>query len=227
MANSALLWDYAHIVLFAVWLAAECGVFFWTAAAKDTKLSFEKRAAAVRRARHIHVVPRICFALILPVGIELTGALNVYPLSPGLKVLFWSVGLAWLALVLVMARHDGTPLGTLLGYIEIAFQALAGAGFVVYGLNSLATGAPIDEPWFAAKLAMFGLAFWIVIAIDVSFRPFFAPFAEIGEEGSTPEREEAVARAVNHTMAYMVVLYLLVAGIAVLGRVKPPVWPPF
>ncbi len=222
MANSAFLWDYAHIVLFAVWLAAEMGVFLWTAAAKNTHLSFEKRAASVRKARALHLVPRMCFALILPVGIELTGALNVYPLSPGLKVLFWSAGSAWLVLILVMVRSQDTPLGTLLGYIEIAFQALAGAGFVVYGLNSLATGAPIDEPWFAAKLAMFGLAFWIVIAIDVSFRPFFAPFAEIAEEGSTPEREEAVARAVNHALGYMVVLYLLIAGIAFLGRVKPP-----
>lgn len=222
MANNAHLWDYAHIILFAVWLAAEMGVFLWTAAAKNTRLSFDKRAASVRKARTLRILPRICFALILPVGIELTGALNVYPLSPGLKILFWSAGIIWLALIVVMARREDTPLGALLGYIEIAFQALAGAGFVVYGLNSLATGAPIDEPWFAAKLAMFGLAFWIVIAIDVSFRPFYAPFHEIGEEGSTPEREEAVTRAVNHALGYMVVLYLLIAGIAFLGRVKPP-----
>lgn len=222
MASNAPLWDYAHIILFAVWIVAEIGVFVLTAAAKNTTLSFEKRAVSVRKARTLHILPQICFALILPVGIELTGALNVYPLSPGLKVLFWSAGIIWLALILVMARNHDTPLGALLGYIEIAFQALAGAGFVVYGLNSLATGAPIDEPWFAAKLAMFGLAFWIVIAIDVSFRPFHAPFAEIAEEGSTPEREEAVTRAVNHTLGYMIVLYLLIVGIAFLGRVKPP-----
>src|SRR5690606_13981917 len=116
---------------------------------------------------------------------------NVYPLSAGLPVLFWCAGGAWLVLILVSARHEATPLGALLGYVEIAFMTLAGAGFVVYGLNSLATGSPIDEPWFAAKLSMFGLIFWTVIAINVSFRPFFAPFAEIGEEGSTPEREEA------------------------------------
>lgn len=222
MIESTALWDYAHIVLFVFWLGTELGVLACTATAKNARLAFETRQAFVRIARKIHIIPRLCFALILPVGIELTGAINVYPLSPGLRVLFWSGGAAWLILILVMARREGTPMGTLLGYIEIAFQALAGAGFVVYGLNSLATGSPIDEPWFAAKLAMFGLVFWIVIAINVSFRPFFAPFAEIGEEGSTPEREEAVSRAVNQTMAYMVVLYLLLAGIAFLGKVKPP-----
>jgi hypothetical protein len=222
MIESAPLWDYAHIVLFAGWLVAELGVLVCTAAAKNAKLAFGARQAFVRKARKLHIIPSICFALIMPVGIELTGAINVYPLSPGLTVLFWSAAAFWLALILLSARHEDTPLGTLVGYIEIAFQALAGAGFVVYGLNSLATGAPIDEPWFAAKLAMFGLAFWTLIAIDVSFRPFFAPFAEIGEEGSTPEREEAVTRAVNHSVAYMAVLYLLIAGIAFLGRVKPP-----
>lgn len=221
-SSSTLLWDYAHIALFIVWVAAAFGVLVHVVAAKNTKLSYEQRQAAVRKARALDIVPRVCFALILPVGIELTGAINVYPLSPGLKILFWSGAAVWLALILMIDRREGTPLGALLGYIEIAFQALAGAGFVVYGLNSLATGAPIDEPWFAVKLAMFGLAFWTVIAINVSFRPFYAPFAEIAEDGSTPEREEAVTRAVNHTIAYMIVLYMLIAGIAVLGRVKPP-----
>ncbi len=222
MANSTLLWDYAHIALFVVWIAAAFGVMVHVAAAKNSKLPYEARQAAVGKARALDIIPRVCFALILPVGIELTGAINVYPLSPGLKILFWSGAAIWLALIFMIDRREGTPLGSLLGYIEIAFQALAGAGFVVYGLNSLATGAPIDEPWFAVKLAMFGLAFWTVIAINVSFRPFFAPFAEIAEDGSTPEREEAVARAVNHTIAYMIALYMLLAGIALLGRMKPP-----
>jgi hypothetical protein len=222
MAISTAIWNYAHIALSAVWLVGGIWVLASTAAAKNTALGFEARSRAVRRARRINVVPRVCFALILPVGIELTGAINVYPLSPGLEALFWSGAGAWLVLIVLSVRADGTPRGALLGYIEIAFQALAGAGFVVYGLNSLATGAPIDEPWFAAKLALFGLAFWTAVAVDVSFRPFFAPFAEIGEEGPTPEREEAVARAVNHTMAYMTALYLLLGAIAFLGRVKPP-----
>lgn len=222
MVNNAALWNTIHIALFVAWLCAEIGVFFCTAAAKNTKLAYEARHSFVRLARNIHTVPRICFALILPVGIELTGAINVYPLSPSLRILFWCGAALWLLLIAVTARRDDTPLSALFGYIEIAFQALAGAGFVVYGLNSLATGSPIDEPWFAAKLAMFGLAFWTVIAINVSFRPFFAPFAEIGEEGPTPERDEAVARAVNHAMFYMIVLYLLIAAIAVLGKVKPP-----
>lgn len=222
MANNPGLWNYTHLALFVVWLCAEVGVFTCTAAAKNTKLAYEARGRFVHLARRINVLPRVCFALILPVGIELTGAINVYPLSPGLRVLFWCAAAVWLALIFASARRESTPTGALLGYVEIAFQALAGAGFVVYGLNSLATGSPIDEPWFAAKLAMFGLAFWTVIAINVSFRPFFAPFAEIGEEGPTPEREEAVARAVNQTLFYMIVLYLLIAGIAFLGRVKPP-----
>lgn len=216
------MWDYTHILLFSVWLGVELVVFANTASTKNPTRSYAARRAAVGRALRLQVIPRVCFALILPVGIELTGAINVYPLSPFLRVLFWSAAILWLILIGFAARTRGTPMGSLLGYIEIAFQALAGAGFVVYGLNSLATGAPIDDPWFAAKLSMFGLVFWTVIAIDVSFRPFFAPFAEIGEEGSTPEREEAIARAVNHTLFYMLVLYALIAGIAFLGKVQPP-----
>ncbi len=222
MANNPALWNYIHIALFILWVVAEVGVFVCTAAVKNTKLAYEARGRFVKLARKIDFVPRICFALILPVGIELTGAINVYPLSPDLRILFWCGAALWLTLIVASARNEGSPVGTLLGYLEIAFQALAGAGFVVYGLNSLATGSPIDEPWFAAKLAMFGLAFWTVIAINISFRPFYAPFEEIGEEGPTPDREEDVARAVNHSLFYMSVLYGLIAAIALLGRMKPP-----
>ena len=90
MANSTLLWDYAHIALFVVWIAAAFGVMVHVAAAKNSKLPYEARQAAVGKARALDIIPRVCFALILPVGIELTGAINVYPLSPGLKILFWS-----------------------------------------------------------------------------------------------------------------------------------------
>ncbi len=218
---STAVWGYAHIVLFVFWLGTELGVFAGTAVAKNASLSFETRSAFIRFARKVHVIPRVCFALTLPVGVELTGALNVYPLTPGLRVLFWTVAAAWLVLIGVSVLRDGTRLAAALRYVEIAFEVLAGAGFVVYGLNSLATGAPIDDPWFAAKLALFGLVFWAAIAVNVSFRPFAVPFAEIGEEGSTPEREEVVASAVNHTLVSMIVLYILIAAIAFLGKVKP------
>jgi len=71
------------------------------------------------------------------------------------------------------------------------------------------------------KLLLFGLVFWTAIAIDVCFAPFIEPFMEIGQQGSTPEREEAVSRAVNNTLVAVSTLYVLIASIAFIGKVKP------
>jgi len=219
--DNAVFWGYAHIILFAVWLAADLGVFAVVFRIKDPSRGFEARKALLRVASRLHVIPRMCFALILPTGVELTGVINVYPLTPGLRAASWIIGGVWLAVILIGARMRGKPLAADLRIIELVFQAFMGLSFVAYGLNSLATGAPIDDPWFAAKLFLFGLVFWSAIAADIGFRPFYAPFNEIAQEGSTPEREETISAAVNHALAAMATLFVLIAVIAFIGRVKP------
>ena len=219
--SSALVWGYLHILLFALWLGADAARFVLIVRIKNPNRDFEARATLLERARKIHLLPRACLALILPFGLELTAAVNVYPVNPGLRVAFWIVAVAWLLVIGVMARGEKRPTSRILRYLEIFFEGLAGMAFVVYGLNSLATGAPIDDPWFATKLALFGLVFWATVAVDLSFRPFATPFAEIGEEGATPEREEAVSGAINNTLVAMGILYALLVAIAVVGRVMP------
>lgn len=219
--ESASAWGYLHILLFALWLGPELGVFLALLMVKQPERSFEVRLACVNLAQQLHVVPRLCFALLLPAGIELTQALNVYPIAPAFLAAFWIAAVIWVILIVIGARNRGTPLAKGLSYAEITFEVLAGMGFVAYGLNSLATGSPIDDPWFAAKLFLIGTVFWVAIAAELSFHPFVLPFAEIGEEGSTFEREEAVARALNNTLKAMALLFVLLAAIAFLGKAKP------
>jgi len=219
--ENAQLWGAAHAVLFALWLAGDLAAFAVTSRVKNALLSYEARARLVRRAATIHILPRVCFALILVTGVELTGVMNVYPLSPGLRAAAWIISGVWVAAIVAGALSYGKALAANLRIVELIFEAFTGLAFVAYGLNSLATGAPIDDPWFAVKLFLFGLVFWAAIAADVGFRPFYAPFSEIAVEGSTPEREEAIAAAINHALAAMVVMTVLVLVIAVIGRFKP------
>ncbi len=219
--DSAVFWGYIHILLFAVWLATGVGVLVVMACVKNPSRSFDARTRLVRTAHRLQVLPRMCFALIFPTGVELTGAINIYALTPGLRVASWIIGGVWLLVIAVGVRSQGKPLAENLRIVELVFQAFAGLGLVAYGLNSLATGAPIDDPWFAAKLFLFGLVFWAAIAANIGFRPFYTPFSEIALEGSTPEREEAVSAAVNHGLAAMAALYILIVVIAFIGNIKP------
>ena len=219
--DHALLWGYAHVLLFVLWLCADLAIFVATSRLKNPSRSYEARKALINRATTAHTVPRVCFALILPTGVELTGAIGVYPLTPGLRAAGWFIGVAWMIVILIGAVVRTKPLAANLRIVELVFEAFAGLGFVAYGLNSLATGAPIDDTWFATKLFLFGLLFWASIAADIGFRPFYAPFTEIAAEGSTPEREEAISAAINAALAAKASMYVLIVVIAFIGKFGP------
>lgn len=215
------LWDYIHILLFVFWLGADVGVFVALLYVKNSALGFETRAAALEAAQIIDYFPRVCFALFLPIGLQLCNATGIYPITAPFLAGGWIAGIGWIAVIFIINANRGKPAADILGHIQIAFQAIIGLIFTAIGLNSLATDAPIYQPWFAVKFLLFGLVYWTAIAIDLGFRPFLNPFLEIGQNGSTPEREEAVSRAVNYTLAASVIIYVLIAVIGFLGKVKP------
>lgn len=219
--ESAHIWDIAHGLLFVAWLGGDIAVFALTARVKNAGLDFPTRMHLVLAAANLQIIPRLCFALIPITGIELTGAIGVYPLTPGLRAAAYVMSLAWAVVIVAGAANAGKELAANLRIVELVFEAFAGLAFVAYGLNSLATGAPIDDVWFAAKLFLFGLVFWAAIAADIGFRPFYAPFSETAMEGPTPEREEAITAAINHSLAAKVAILVLIVAIAFLGHFKP------
>lgn len=211
------IWGVLHIVLFIVWLAMGLATFVVTHAIKNKELSVPTRSKRARMSRYLQIPPRACFAIMLAIGIELTRIANIYPLDPEMHIGIWVATVCWLAALALRLCYETGTLEKQLGYVEIALAALGGMGFVVYGLNSLATGAPIDDSWFAAKLLLVGAALWTLIAIDLNFRAISWPLEEIELDGSNPENEEGLARGVNHTLTSMVILYVMVIAAAFVG----------
>jgi hypothetical protein len=216
-----LSWGYLHILLFVFWLGTDIGGMMSLFMARNAKRSFEARMALTRLSQALDIFPRVCLALMLPAGLELTVALNLYPISAQLRLVGWLLAAYWIITIIVMKRTAGTDLAINLGRVRSVSYVIIGLIFVVIGLNSLATGAPLEETWYAVKLLLSGLVFWTAIAVDIALQPFQVPFMEIGQQGSEPEREEAVSRAVANTLAASIIQYLLIAAIAFIGKVKP------
>lgn len=214
------LWAYLHILLFVYWLGADVGLWIAMAFIRDAKLSFETRATLIRLAFYIDLFPRCAFALILPVGMQLARNLGLYPVGDGLLAAAWTIGIAWSALHLAVVAFKGRPLARALLAVNRSYEAVAGLFFVAVGGLSLATGAPLEAGWFALKILLFGTVFWIILAIDTVFQPF-TTLLRMGPQGSTPEGEALVRRLTNRTMAWAVFMYVVVAAVAFLGRVKP------
>ena len=218
--DSHSIWAYVHILLFVYWLGADAGLYLAMAMVKNPSLSFEARTTLIRLAFYIDLFPRITFALILPVGMHLARDLNLYPIGDGLILLSWVIGILWSGVHLGIARYKGTPTGTVLRTVNKIYEAVAGLFFVFVGLFSVATGAPIETPWFAWKLLAFGLIFWVILGFDTVFQPFTA-ILRMGPDGSTPEVEKRIVRMTRVTMAWSILLYLLIAAVAFIGKIKP------
>ena len=198
------------------WLGGDVGVWLSMAFVRDARLSFETRATIIKLAFYVDLFPRVAFALMIPVGVQLAGNLGLLPASDALRAAAWLVGLGWAALHLSALFLKGSPLALTLRKVNVAFEALVGALFVglggaaLLGVDFSASLGPIAQaPWFATKLLLFGLIFWVVLGIDTRFQPF-TTLLQAGPTGLTPEREAKVRSLTDQTMAWALLLYALI-----------------
>lgn len=216
-------WRYLHILLFVFWLGADVGVYMVMILIRDGRLSFETRAALIKLAFLVDLFPRASFALFIPVGVQLGHSLGVWTVPLGWRLMTWLVAIGWAGAHVLIVAMKGTAFARGLKRANIAFEALAGFAFIAAGGWIAASGDMPDVPWLALKLILFGLIFWVVLGIDTTFQPFTQLLA-MARTGSTPDGEAAVRRSVNLTLAWAMLLYVLIAGIAFLGTVKPDVF---
>jgi hypothetical protein len=215
------VWVYVHVLLFVYWLGADLGVFLLARAAKRRDLSFAERAFALRMALAIDVTPRLCFALMFPVGLQLVAGAGVADVPGWLLAGVWLLALGWIALLFVAGRNADRPLGITLGRLNLAFQAIAGLAIGAVGLASALGRGPFPPGWLAWKVLLFALVFASSIGIDLAFRPVAPAFARLASDGSSPAVEAQVTRGIDGAIRYVLALYVLIACIAFLGVAKP------
>jgi hypothetical protein len=215
------LWVFIHILLFVYWLGADLGVFLLARVSKQSALSFPERTLALKMALLIDVTPRICFALMFPVGLELctTGGFLAVPL--GWRLLAWTIALAWIALIVTIGKQQGNPLGAQLNTLHLAFQGVMFVAIAALGAWSLFGDGPFQGGWLATKVLLFGVIFTLGIGIDFAFRPVVPAFMRLAAEGSKPDIEAAIGRGVDGAIRYVLALYALLVVIAFLGVTKP------
>ena len=219
--NPRNLWLYAHILLLVYWLGADLGVLLLARAAKRSALSFQERAFALKMSMLIDFTPRICFALMFPVGMQLANASGYASLGTGPLALAWCVAAAWIALLLWLARSEGTARAALLNRLHLGLQALLLLIIGYVGVLSWAGSGPFTAGWLAAKIILFAAIFALGIGIDFAFRPVVPAFIRLATEGSKPDIEYSICTAIDGAIRYVLALYALLLIIAFLGTTKP------
>lgn len=212
---------FVHILLFVFWLGADVGVFVLAQMVKRRGLSFETRATLMEGLVLIDLLPRLSWALMLPVGLQLATSLGLVQPGPLLPVA-WVVGIGWATLILVAARDHESAFAQLWGKIQLALVATIGSVLVATALWSLLGDGPVDTPWLATKVLFYGLIFFVGIGLELSFLPVMTVFPKLAE-GPNEAHEAALARGINVTSVWVGLLYSLVALAAFWGTVKPSI----
>lgn len=215
------LWKFVHILLFVYWLGADLGVLLLARAVKRTDLAFEQRALLLRMAMLIDLTPRIAFTLMFPVGLHLAAGLGLIDIGPVLLTAIWVLAAMWIALLVTIGRHEGTPAALALMDWNLRLQGVLGAAIIIVGLTSLCGYGPFATVWLSLKVLLFGLIFPCSIMIDRRFRPLMPAFARLGAGGPKPEIEAVVSGVLDATVRWVLTLYGLLVLIAFLGTTKP------
>ncbi|HVN42467.1 MAG TPA: hypothetical protein VMT50_06755 [Steroidobacteraceae bacterium] len=222
MISALSVWKFLHILLFVYWLGADLGVFLLALAARRADLSYEARTLALQMAVVIDNTPRIAFALMFPVGLELSvqiGAIEAP--ATWLHALVWLVSAFWVTTVLAQMRGEGTAFGQRMHGAGLALKWVLLVVVCAVGLASVTGHGPFPAGWLAWKVLLFGAIFACGILIDRDFGPIVPAFARLKAEGSTPEIEQAISAAVYGAIRWVLALYGLVLAIAFIGTVKP------
>ena len=214
-------WKFIHILLFVYWLGADLGVFLLAKAARRSDLTYDQRVLALRMAMKIDILPRLSFALMFPVGLELSAALGLVEPSLATRIVAWTVSAIWVAIVVGMVRTEGGSRAAALRQANVllhwALLIVVGA----IGVTSVLGRGPFPAGWLGWKILLFALIFFCGIMIDRRFEPVAPAFARLAAEGSRPDIEQAIKSAIDRSIAWVLALYALVVAVAFLGTARP------
>lgn len=213
---------YAHVLLFALWLGADVGVFLLGQHfRKRDRYTLDQRIALLKLLVLVDMTPRSAWALMVPMSLSVTAAGGWWAVPALLLWGSWLVGLCWLWLIWDAHWHDQTPRAARNRRIEAWGRPFVAAFYLGLGSLSLAEGGPLAEPWLALKALLFGLIFVAAILIDWSFKPVGAQLMAVLRDGSSDETEIPLRRTMDRTRVFVWCTYLLLVATSWLGTVKP------
>lgn len=212
---------YAHLLLFAYWLAPDWGVYVTSAYVARADLPLAERRRFLQAALRIDLVPRSCLILLLPLGLQLASNLQLIALPAGSMALIWAAGIAWLLLSWTVYRHPADALGQRLKRIDHGIRMVLALVLIGSGSWALVTGQGVYVGWLAAKLVGFGLLLILGLVLRRIMGGWASGFARLEAEGSTPATEAIFRDSLRRARPIVWVFWTTSALMAFAGLLKP------
>ncbi len=229
---------FLHILLMVTWLGVDVGVFAASFLLRNPKYPIAQRLLVGRLAGWLDMGPRASLLLMYPTGAWLAWAGGwgfrqpLGPLSPPAQLMLISlVFLLWEGCVWVQFwGHRRMLAGRAAVGIEnfllryrrwdIAARWVLAAILIADGLSGILGRGFILQSWLGWKVLLFGLIVLQGIGIRWAADAWPALIRDIVDNGSTPQREAALNRAMLRAYPFVATLWLLILGTALIGIVK-------
>ena len=224
MTDGYLLTKYLHLLAFAYWLGADLGVFYAARLAARGDLATAERRRALRLALLLDMGPRTGLILVLPSGFTLTVLGGWLEAGSPAIVAAWLVAGAWLALAWWLFLAGERPAGAAQRWrrVDLGVRAVVIAGSLLAAVSSLAGLGPLRASWLALKLLLYAAVVAIGVVLRFLLADWFRGMSLVAAGGSDVARGNAiVARASLRAERWALLLWLLVAAIALLGVTQP------
>lgn len=213
---------YVHLLLFVMWLGADAGVFLLGQHfRKRERYTLDQRIALLKLLVIVDLVPRVSWALMVPVSLSVLRMGSWWEVPLPLLALAWLLGAFWTWLILDTHKHDQTPRATRNRRYENVLKWVLTAFYLWLGVQSLVLAEPLAPTWLALKALLFGGIFLAAIMIDVSFKPVGPHLMRLLREGSSDETEIPLRRTMDRTRWWVWAVYFLLVATSYLGSVKP------
>ncbi len=227
-----------HILLVIIWLGTDIGTFASFNRLLDTKLSVPTRLSMSRLSDLLDQGPRSALVLLLMLGLSLSHMGDWGFGGDAGAVLAWlaaAIGVVWFAGVWMQFWVAHAPPGAIrppwasgfvarFKVVDLWWRVGVAGALVLAGLTSLAASGNdgiIGADWLAWKVLLFALIVVDGVVIRLLLPKLGAAIVGIAGSGSTPEREQELARRAVPLKACVMVIWVLLIMMSAIAVMKP------
>ena len=211
-----------HIVVFGAWFGTDLATFHLSRKVLDATTPVATRATLAKVMLGVEVIARLCLPATLVLGVSLSIRLGYLDLPDWVVWPVLAVGVAWVAVVWTIHRAGGTGGASVaLTTFDLAFRSIVCIAVLMAGVATVASGDPFTVMWLGIKLLAFGTIMAIGIRVRFLLRPFSAAFGDLVANGSSPDREDAVAVALRRAHPYVLGIWAMLLLAVVMAVIQP------
>ena len=223
MFHTIILLKWFHILAMVYWLGGEWGVFQSSYQVINRTLPLAERRRHMETAYRIDILARTGIILLLPLGLHMGTLWGRNPLDGNWLVLFWTLGLSWLALCWAAFVKRDTDTGIRLTRIDEAVRFVLIPLLAISAISSMLGHGPFNGGdggnWYATKILIYSGLLIIGLKLRFIMREWTMLFRAL-EQGPNPGVEATLERSIRigRTLAY--VYWIGISTVCLIGAAK-------